>query len=97
MEKFGEAEVQKYRYTVKLKVVLDSDNKVVSVEDNGTNTRGNNRWWKRATAGLFSKFVGKTLSQVEAMNVEKRGADVVSGATYTSKALKQAVINAFNN
>ncbi|EJZ44290.1 hypothetical protein HMPREF9630_02150 [Peptoanaerobacter stomatis] len=97
VEKFGEAEVEKYRYTVKLKVVLDSDNKVVSVEDNGTNTRGNNRWWKRATAGLFSKFVGKTLSQVEAMNVERRGADVVSSATYTSKALKQAVINAFNN
>lgn len=91
VEKFGEAAVQLYNYTVKIKLSLNSENKIVSIVDNNTETNGNDSWWNMAKDGLFSKYQGKTKAEIEAMT------DVVSGATYTSKALKQAVINAFNN
>ena len=94
-------------YDMRVKVVLDKNNKIVEVANDSTQIKGlmpgaqekdwmkHERYWNRMTAGnIYDKFAGKTLEQVKAMKMRKGEADVVSGATADSIAIKQAVINA---
>lgn len=92
-EKTGEATVAetdgKYvdgTYQAKVKVTVDSEGKIVSVTDNGTNAGDNSEWWGKAKA-MFAKFVGKTADDID-------GIDVVSRATVSSNAIKSAVKSA---
>lgn len=94
--KTGEAKTEEYDYTVKIKLTIENG-KIKNIEDNNTETDGNDRWWNSVKNKAFSKYIGKTKEEVEKMNVDKGGADVVSGATFSSQALKQAVLKAFNN
>ena len=93
MEKTGEAVVTSQtgkpvagEYTAKVKVTVNSDGTIASVEDNGTNAGGNSTWWNMAR-GMFAKFVGKTADDID-------GIDVVSSATVSSNAIKSAVKSA---
>ena len=92
-EKNGEATVAmtdgKYvdgTYQAKVTVTVDSEGKIVSVTDNGTNAGDNSTWWNMARA-MFAKFVGKTADDID-------GIDVVSRATVSSNAIKSAVKSA---
>ena len=89
----GEAEVVGYGYTGKIAVKYDpATGKILSVEDNGTvpGNSANEGYWSRAFNGLKDKLVGKTKDTVA-------GVDIVSNATYSSNAIKQAVTSALNS
>ena len=96
-------------YNVRVKVTLDKDGKIASVEDDNTATKGlapgtaqeffnkkNKRFFDLLTADVYKKFVGKDRAGVEAMQMKSGEADAVSGATESGKALKQAVLNALD-
>ena len=70
-------------YQAKVTVTFDSDGKVVSVIDHGTEPGYNSTYWTNATA-MFTKLVGKTASEID-------GVDAVSKATVSSNAIKNAV------
>lgn len=76
-------------YQAKVTVTFDSDGRVVSVVDNDTQPGYNSTYWTDATA-MFTKFVGKTASEIDGINA-------VSGATVSSNAIKKAVKNALSN
>lgn len=76
-------------YQAKVTVTFDSDGRVVSVVDNDTEPGYNSTYWTDATA-MFTKFVGKTASEIDGINA-------VSGATVSSNAIKKAVKNALSN
>ena len=92
-------------YNMRVRVVVDSDNKIIEVANNNTGIEGvgagpawsrHQRYWDRMIAGnLFAKFVGKNLDQVKNMDMRTGGVDTVAGATANSIAVKEAVINAF--
>ena len=48
---------------------------------------------------MFSKFIGKDKSGVESMKTDPSGekVDAVSQATYSSDAIRRAVVNAFDS
>lgn len=96
--KSGEAEVAIFKYTAKVIVTFDKDGKVVSVTDNSTNAGSNSDYWNSAIA-MFSKFIGKDKSGVESMKTDPSGekVDAVSQATYSSDAIRRAVVNAFDS
>lgn len=79
-------------YQAKVTVTFDSDGKVVSVKDNGTEAGANSNWWNKAV-NCFSIFVGKTKNDVDTVNT----VDAKSGATVSLNAVKQAVKNALSN
>lgn len=79
-------------YPAKVTVTFDSDGKVVSVKDNGTEAGANSNWWNKAV-NCFSIFVGKTKNDVDTVNT----VDAKSGATVSLNAVKQAVKNALSN
>ena len=87
----GEASVGSYGYNAKVIVTYDpTTGKIVSVEDNGTEPGTHNqRFWDKATA-MFAELMDKTKGEVN--NV-----DAVSGATYSSNAIKEAVKNALED
>lgn len=104
---YGEANIDQRKYPLvapfvhppffnaKIKVTLGSNGKIIKVEDNGTEAGRNKRYWEMSTkAGLFEKFVGKTLEEVKAMKMDKGEVDVITGATANSLAVQEAVINA---
>ena len=92
-------------YNMRVRVVVDSDNKIIEVANNNTGIEGvgtgpawsrHQKYWDRMIAGnLFAKFVGKNLDQVKNMDMRTGGVDTVAGATANSIAVKEAVINAF--
>lgn len=96
-------------YNVRVLVTVDDNGVITSVTDNGTGAagsvqKGNEEFWANKNkpyfdaavyAGLFDKFVGKTLDEVKAMDVTSGGVDAVSGATMVSAATQEAVVNAF--
>lgn len=105
----GSYHLSKYDYDVLVKVVYDTTNNVIiSVSDNGTNptTSGNDgddnsEYWDKITSDFYAKFAGKNKNQVAEMKMETgKNADkadkidAVSGATYSSNAVKEAVLNA---
>lgn len=94
-------------YNVKVTVELDDNGVITAVTDNGTGLEGsvqagNEEFWANKNkpffdaaveGGLFEKFEGKTLEEVQAMDMSA-GADAVSGATMVSAAAQEAVCNA---
>lgn len=86
----GEAAVQGFGYTAKVSVIYDpATGKIVSVSDNGTEAVGNNSsFWQSAT-GIFASLSGKGADEID-------GVDGISGATFSSNAIKEAVKNALN-
>ena len=88
MEIEASAEVEDFEYTAKVKVTVNSRGEVVSVEDNDTDTDGNDSFWKRAKK-KFDIFKGATKDTISDVDV-----DIKSGATYSLTAVKKAVANA---
>ena len=93
-EKTGEAVVKETNdftvigeYAAKVKVTVDSEGKIVSVRDNGTEPGTYNAsYWNKAK-NYFSRFKGKTASEID-------GIDATSGATVSLNAVKSAVKSA---
>ena len=98
-------------YNVRVKVETDDTGKIMKVEDNGTGLEGsvatkemeekwqakNKPYWEAAIkAGLLTKFEGKTVVEVEAMQMNTGEADAISGATLVGLATQEAVLNALN-
>lgn len=98
----GTATVDTYNYTAKVIVTYDpSTGKIIEVKDNQTDTLNNANagFWNSATA-MFAKFLNKTKDEVSAMNTtDPKGEkfDGVSGATYSSDAIRRAVVDALSN
>lgn len=63
---------------------------VVGSDFNGDYSEKNKEYLAQAIQGLTNKIVGLSISDAKALN----GVDTVSGATYSSKAIKEAVMNA---
>ena len=86
----GEATVSTFNYTAKVTVTYDpSTGKITEVTDNNTTPAADGyspTFWNNAKA-LFAKLVGKTKDEVSSV-------DAISGATLSSNAIKQAVLNA---
>ena len=110
--KTGSAKVNNFNYTAQVTVVFNSDGTVASVVDNDTNTNGNDTIWSKLngmtydTKNFWQQFEGLNKSGVEALKINPTGGtyntgtdnvDAVSGATYSSKAVQNAVLNAFDN
>lgn len=84
--------------------------KIVSVSDNGTDAGTNSTFWKFLSSvnthegnAFWAQFEGLDRAGVEALKINPTGStpntgednvDAVSGATYSSAAVKQAVLNA---
>lgn len=98
----GTATVDTFNYTAKVIVTYDpSTGKIIEVKDNQTDTQNstNAGFWNSATA-MFAKFLNKTKDEVSAMNTTDRNGekfDGVSGATYSSDAIRRAVVDALSN
>ena len=96
-EATGSATVGSFGYEAKVKVTYNTaDGTIVSVEDDGTEATGaNSGFWQNATA-MFDKFVGLDREGVEALKTDPAGekVDAVSQATYSSDAIKEAVLEA---
>lgn len=81
----SEAAVEGFGYNVRLKVTYNQKEDVIlKVEDNNTNSGSNSMYWVRASIGMLSKYKGKGKNDIYKV-------DVVSGATLTSKAIREAV------
>ncbi len=108
----GSATVENYGYTAQVTVTFDSTGKVVSVVDHDTDTKGNSYYWSMLGGttyhqnNFWKQFEGLDKSGVEALKITPNGmplnqtdnnVDAVSGATYSSKGVKDAVLNAFDN
>lgn len=98
-------------YNVRVKVETDGTGKIMKVEDDGTGLEcsvatkemeekwqaKNKPFWEAAIkAGLLTKFEGKTVVEVEAMQMNTGEADAISGATLLGLATQEAVLNALN-
>lgn len=95
-EATGSAAVGSFGYEAKVKVTYNTaDGTIVSVEDDGTEPGGNSGFWNSALA-MFDKFVGKDRAGVEALKTDPSGekTDAISGATVSSNAIKEAVLEA---
>lgn len=95
-EATGSATVGSFGYEAKVKVTYNTaDGTIVSVEDDGTEPGGNSGFWNSALA-MFDKFVGKDRAGVEALKTDPSGekTDAISGATVSSNAIKEAVLEA---
>lgn len=96
IEATGSATVGSFGYEAKVKVTYNTaDGTIVSVEDDGTEPGGNSGFWNSALA-MFDKFVGKDREGVEALKTDPSGekTDAISGATVSSNAIKEAVLEA---
>lgn len=98
--KTGSATVNNFNYTAQVIVTYDpTTGTITNVQDNSTAPGGNSSYWNRATA-MFAKFRNKTKDEVSAMNTTDRNGekfDGVSGATYSSDAIRRAVVDALSN
>lgn len=95
-EATGSATVGSFGYEAKVKVTYNTvDGTIVSVEDDGTEPGGNSSFWNSALA-MFDKFVGLDRAGVEALKTDTSGekTDAISGATVSSNAIKEAVLEA---
>lgn len=97
-------------YNVRVKVVVDKEGKIVSVEDDGTVEKGlapgatkeifekkNGAYFKQLSEQkMYDKVKGLDRSGIAALKMASGEADVLSGATETGKAFKQAILNAYD-
>lgn len=95
-ERSGSAAVGAFGYEAKVTVTYNiADGTIVSVSDNGTEPGSNSGFWSSATA-MFQKFSGLDRAGVEALKTDPSGekTDAISGATVSSNAIKEAVLQA---
>ncbi len=96
----GSATVEIYGYSAQVTVTYDpTTGKITEVKDNQTAAGTNSSFWDSATA-MFAKFLNKTKDEVSAMNTTDPNGekfDAVSGATYSSDAIRRAVVDALSN
>jgi uncharacterized membrane protein YgcG len=91
----GSAPVTGYGYDALVSVTYDpSTGKITEVTDNNTTPDDNSSFWNSAKA-MFAKFVGLDKDGVSAMKTDPKGTktDAVTGATYSSDAIRNAVLN----
>lgn len=98
--KTGSATVNNFKYTAQVIVTYDpTTGKITNVQDNSTDPGSNSSFWNSATA-MFAKFLNKTKDEVSAMNTTDPNGekfDGVSGATFSSDAIRRAVVDALSN
>lgn len=90
-----------YGYYAKVAVTVNDDGTILSVEDDGTVPKEDGlspAFWNKALQ-FFDTVVGKNRSDLKAMKTTPGGskeekADAVSGATYSSNAIRLAVLDA---
>lgn len=90
-----------YGYYAKVAVTVNDDGTILSLEDDGTVPKEDGlspAFWNKALQ-FFDTVVGKNLSDLKAMKTTPGGskeekADAVSGATYSSNAIRLAVLDA---
>lgn len=84
----GESICEKFGYTVSLKVRFKNGETVAvyGMKMSGNTDSANNAFMNNAWSGMVNRLVGKNASD----------ADAVSGATYSSKAIINAYMDAFN-
>lgn len=90
-----------YGYYAKVAVTVNDDGTILSVEDDGTVPKEDglsSAFWNKALQ-FFDTVVGKNRSDLKAMKTTPGGskeekADAVSGATYSSNAIRLAVLDA---
>lgn len=80
-----------FDYDVKVKVTYNEESgEIISVSDNKTDAgSANAEYWKKIQT-IFEKFNGKKLEELDTV-------DAVSGATYSSQAIKEAVKKAISS
>ena len=84
----GESICEKFGYTVSLKVRFKNGEAVAvyGMKMSGNTDSANNAFMNKAWSGIVNRLVGKNASD----------ADAVSGATYSSKAIINAYMDAYN-
>jgi len=84
----GESICEKFGYTVSLKVRFKNGEAVAvyGMKMSGNTDSANNAFMNKAWSGMVNRLVGKNASD----------ADAVSGATYSSKAIINAYMDAYN-
>lgn len=84
----GESICEKFGYTVSLKVRFKNGETVAvyGMKMSGNTDSANNAFMNNAWSGMVNRLVGKNVSD----------ADAVSGATYSSKAIINAYMDAYN-
>lgn len=84
----GESICEKFGYTVSLKVRFKNGETVAvyGMKMSGNTDSANNTFMNKAWSGMVNRLVGKNVSD----------ADAVSGATYSSKAIINAYMDAYN-
>ena len=107
----GSATVGAYGYDAQVTVTFGADGKVISVDGSNTVPGGNSVYWNllagttNAKNNFWTQFNGLDKAGIEALKVNPTGmlpntgddnADAVSGATYSSKAVKDAILNALS-
>nr|WP_302641827.1 penicillin-binding Tp47 domain C-containing protein [uncultured Agathobaculum sp.] len=107
----GSATVGAYGYDAQVTVTFGADGKVISVDGSNTVPGGNSIYWNllagttNAKNNFWTQFNGLDKAGIEALKVNPTGmtpntgddnADAVSGATYSSKAVKDAILNALS-
>lgn len=95
----GMAVVNNFNYTAQVIVTYDpATGKITEVKDNQTDFGTNSSFWNSATA-MFAKFLDKTKDEVSAMKTDPNGEkiDAISQATYSSDAIRRAVVDALSN
>lgn len=107
----GSATVGAYGYDAQVTVTFGADGKVISVDGSNTVPGGNSGYWNllagttNAKNNFWTQFNGLDKAGIEALKVNPTGmlpntgddnADAVSGATYSSKAVKDAILNALS-
>lgn len=98
----GTSTVTGFGYDAKVLVTYDAETgKILSVTDNETDTKNdmNKSFWSKLTSAFWSKFQGLDKNGVQALKMDPSGekVDAVSGATYSSKAAKEAVLDALKD
>ena len=96
-KKTGTAHISQFgEYDVDVEVTVENDIitdvKVTGKNFAGTHAKQNERTLQDAIDGLEGMYVGKSATDVN----EIAGVDVVSGATYSSNAIRDAILNALD-
>lgn len=89
ISQFGEYDVD-VEVTVENDIITDVE--VIGKNFAGTHAKQNERTLQDAIDGLKGQYVGKSATDVN----EIAGVDVVSGATYSSNAIRDAILNALD-
>lgn len=99
----GVARIPRYNYEQRVTVTVNQQGRIVDIDDSKTDnqtnwvTTDNQKRYKLFRIGRGkNKFIGKNAAEIKAMDIGKHGVDSVSGATFTSIATREAVLDALD-